>query len=247
MNKENIIYGLRPVIEAINSGQEIEKLFIQSGLRGELYFKLISLARKMAIPFQPVPISKLNRLTSKNHQGVVAYISPIIYQSVENLIPLIYEQGQTPLLLILDRITDVRNFGAIVRTAECAGVHAIVIPSKGSALIHADAIKTSAGALYKIPVCRSRDLYKTILFLRNSGVQIIAGTEKSDLFYHEPDYSNPTAIILGSESDGISEDFLRLADKKVKIPLFGEIESLNVSVAAGIIMYEAVKQRTLHA
>ena len=244
MEKENLIYGLRPVIEAIKSGKEIEKIFIQNGLRGEIYIELFHLLKENDVHSQYVPVEKLNKLTPKNHQGIVAYTSIISYTKVESVIPFVYEQGKTPLILILDRITDVRNFGAITRTAECAGVDAIIVPTRGSAQINSDAVKTSAGALHKIPICKSDNLKDTIDFLKKSGLQIIAATEKTDEFHFKTDFLPPTALIMGSEEDGVSPEYLRLCDHKVKIPLFGEIESLNVSVACGVILYEAIRQRT---
>ncbi len=245
MDKENLIYGLRPVIEAIKSGKEIEKIFIQNGLRGDIYIELFQILRDNDVHSQYVPVEKLNKLTPKNHQGVVAYTSIISYTKVESVIPFIYEQGKTPLILILDRITDVRNFGAITRTAECAGVDAIIVPTRGSAQINSDAVKTSAGALHKIPVCKSDNLKETIDYLKKSGLQIIAATEKTDDYYYKTDFLAPTAIIMGSEEDGVSPEYIRLSDHKVKIPLSGDIESLNVSVACGVILYEAIRQRTL--
>ena len=243
MKEENIIFGLRPVIDAIRAGKEIETLLIQNGLQGTLYLELRGLISQHQIPFQYVPMEKLNRVTRKNHQGIICFISPIKYLPLENIVPALFEEGKTPLLLILDKITDVRNMGAVARTAECAGVHAIIIPSRGSALISSDAVKTSAGALFKIPVCRSENLKETIGYLKNCGIQIISCTEKGEIRYHQANYINPTAIIVGSEENGISGEYLKLSDQVVNIPLLGEIESLNVSVATGIILYEAVKQR----
>ncbi len=238
-----LLFGLRPVIEAVNAGKEIDKLFIQNNLTGDIHSELRKLIKDHEIPFQYVPIEKLNRLTRKNHQGVVCYLSTIIYQKIEDILPFVFEQGKTPLLLILDRITDVRNFGAIARGAECAGVNAIVIPSKGAAQVNGDAIKTSAGALHKIPVCRSENLKTTIDYLKNSGVQIVACTEKTESVYYDVNYTLPTAIILGSEENGISDEYLKRSDARAKIPLLGEIGSLNVSVATGVILYEAIRQR----
>lgn len=245
--KENdsLIFGLRPVIEAIHAGKEVERLFVQSGLKNELATELMSLLKKNNVPFQYVPIEKLNRLTSKNHQGVVGYISSVVYQKIQDVLPLIFESGKTPLLLILDRITDVRNFGAIARTAECSGVHAIIIPSRGAAQINADAMKTSTGALHTIPVCRENSLKETIHFLRESGLQVIACTEKTKDMYYQHDYTLPVAIIMGSEEDGVSPEYLKLVDEQAKIPLLGQISSLNVSVATGVVLYEAVRQRLL--
>jgi 23S rRNA (guanosine2251-2'-O)-methyltransferase len=243
LKKENIIYGIRPIIEAVKSGKEIDKILIQTDLNNELYFQLRKLINEFKIPFQYVPVKKLNRITSKNHQGVICFISNIVYHNIENLLPGIYEDGKLPLLLILDRITDVRNMGAIARTAECAGLDAIIIPEKGSAQINSDTIKASAGSLYKIPVCRCKNLKNTIEYLKESGVQIIAATEKAGNYYTSADFTKPTAIIMGSEENGVSGEYLKRSDFKVKIPILGDIESLNVSVATGVILYEAVNQR----
>lgn len=241
--QNELLFGLRPVIEAIHAGKEIEKLFLQEGLHGPLSGELRQLIKEHNIVHQFVPIEKLDRITRKNHQGVVGFISPIQYQSIENIVPILFEQGKNPLILVLDRITDVRNFGAIARTAECAGVDAIVIPTKGAAQINPDAIKTSAGALHKIAVCRETNLKNTLDFLKDSGIQLVACTEKTDSKYFSIDYTPPTAIILGSEEDGISPEYLKKCDYKAMIPLMGEIGSLNVSVANGIILFEANRQR----
>ncbi len=239
-----MVFGIRAVVEAIRSGKEIESLYIQRGIGGGLLNELRALMVEYNITAQQVPVEKLNRLTMKNHQGVVAYISPIIYQKVEDIIPQIFEKGEVPLILVLDAITDVRNMGAIARTAECAGVHAIVIPAKGSAQINPDAIKTSAGALYKIPVCRHDNFMQTVRFLQESGLQLVCCTEKTKEDIYSPDYTVPTAIVMGSEEGGIRNEIIRIADHLAKIPMFGEIESLNVSVSSGIIIYEAIRQRT---
>ena len=245
MKKENTIFGIRPVIEALKAGKEIEKILIQKGLRGEGFHLLNSLVKELEIPIQFVPIEKLNQITRLNHQGVIAFISEISYQKLESIIPFSYEQGKAPLILILDRITDVRNLGAIARTAECAGVDGLLLPEKGSAQLNAVAIKTSAGALYKLPVSRSPNLKESILFMKNSGLRIIAATEKSSIDYTEADFTKPIALIVGSEEDGVSDEYLKLTDERVRIPLQGEIESLNVSVATGIILYEILRQRKL--
>jgi 23S rRNA (guanosine2251-2'-O)-methyltransferase len=243
MENDEYIYGTRAVIEAINTGKTVEKVFIKTGLNNELYQQLLSLIKEFEIAFQFVPLEKINRITRKNHQGVVAFISPIEYTNVEMLLPVIFESGQEPLLLILDQITDVRNFGAIVRSAECAGIHGIIIPEKGMARIGADAIKTSAGALHHVPVCKSTNLLRTIQYLKDSGIQIVAATEKADKIYTQGNFKTPVAIVMGSEESGISQSILNIADQQLKIPLFGNIESLNVSVSAALMMYEAVRQR----
>jgi len=238
-----VVFGIRAVIEAIKSGKEIESLYIQRGIGGGLIAELKQLLGEHQIVAQQVPVEKLNRITQKNHQGVIAFISPITYQKIEDIIPQIFEKGETPLILILDSITDVRNMGAIARTAECSGVHAIVVPAKGSAQINPDAIKTSAGALYKIPVCRHDNFMQTVRFIQESGLQLVCCTEKTQDYIYKPDYTMPTAIVMGSEEDGVRNDIIRIADHLAKIPMYGEIESLNVSVATGIILYEAIRQR----
>jgi len=240
---KNVIYGLRPVIESIKSGKEIDRLLVQNGLRGELYGELRQELKDKDILVQYVPVHKLNRITSKNHQGVIAYVSLIQYQPVDTVLPNLFEKGKDPFVLILDRITDVRNFGAIIRTAECAGVDLVIVPARGAAQINADAIKTSAGALNTLPVHRSMDLKKTIKFLKDSGLSIVSCTEKGQKEYYAIDYKIPMAIIMGSEEDGVSQEYLKLSDFQVKIPVKGEIASLNVSVATGIILYEVVRQR----
>jgi 23S rRNA (guanosine2251-2'-O)-methyltransferase len=243
MEKEDFIFGTRAVIEAINTGKNIEKVFIKTGLNNELYQQLLSLIKENGIAFQFVPIEKINRITRKNHQGVLAFVSPVEFTDIEMLLPILFESGKDPLLLILDQITDVRNFGAIARSAECAGVNAIIIPEKGMARIGADAIKTSAGAIHHIPICKTNNLFRTVQYLQNSGVQIVAATEKADVIYTNGNFESPVAIVMGSEESGISQSILNIADQKLKIPLFGNIESLNVSVSAALMIYEAVRQR----
>lgn len=245
MNKQesDFIFGIRPIIEAINSGKTIDKLFIQRGLHNDLFAELWKLVRFKRINYKHVPIGKINRLTKKNHQGVFAFISPIDFYAIENLIPELYELGKIPLILVLDRITDVRNFGAITRTAECAGVDAILIPEQNAAAINADAMKTSAGALYKIKICRTWNLKLSLEFLQNSGIQLITCTEKAENDIYKANYTKPSAIILGSEKDGVAKEYLMMSDEEVRIPMIGETKSLNVSVAAGVILYQAIHQR----
>jgi 23S rRNA (guanosine2251-2'-O)-methyltransferase len=243
MKKDNFIYGIHPAMEAMKSGKEIERILIQKGLKGEGFQHLHGLARELEIPVQFVPMEKLNRMTRKNHQGVIAIISEIDYQKIDAVLPMVYEAGEVPLVLILDQITDVRNLGAIARTAECAGVHAILLPEKGSAQVNSDAVKTSAGALYKIPVCRYKSAKETVSFLKASGLSIFAATEKAVEDYNSVAMTGPAAIVLGSEETGISNEFLESADTLIRIPIRGEIQSLNVSVAAGVILYEIIRQR----
>lgn len=241
--KQDMVYGIRPVIEAIDSGKEAEKVMILKGTRSDTFAELMKLLKDRSVPYQFVPIEKLNRLTRKNHQGVVAFISPVVFYQIEDILPGIYEQGRTPFILVLDKITDVRNFGAIVRTAECTGVDAVVIPSKNSAQLNSGTVKSSAGAIFKVPICRSDNLKITLDFLQQSGLRLIAATEKTDDLFYGADFKGPIALIMGSEGEGISAEYLKKADLEVKIPLIGEIESLNVSVAAGVLLYEAVRQR----
>jgi 23S rRNA (guanosine2251-2'-O)-methyltransferase len=243
LNADNMIFGTRAVIEAVNAGKEIDKIFIQKGLSNQLYNELRKAIKDMDIPIQIVPPEKITRLTSKNHQGVVAFISQITYYEVEDLLADVFEKGKVPLVLILDRVTDVRNFGAIARSADCAGVDFIVIPSRGAAQINADAVKTSAGALNRMKVCRVDNLKNTIEYLKDSGLQIIACHEKTSSYHFNADLAKPSAIIMGSEENGISNEYLKRSDMQVKIPMVGNIASLNVSVATGIILFEAVKQR----
>lgn len=243
MNKEDYIFGTRAVIEAVKNKKPIEKVLFKKGLDNELYHQLFSLVKADNIPFQFVPVEKINRITRKNHQGVVALVSAVEFAKIDTVLPGIFETGVEPLLLILDSITDVRNFGAIVRTAECAGVHAVIIPEKGMARIGADAVKTSAGAIHSVPICKVADLAATINFLKNSGIKIIAATEKATKNYTESSMSSPLAIVMGAEDKGISQLLLKKADEQVQIPIHGTIESLNVSVAAALMMYEAVRQR----
>ncbi len=241
--EKNYIFGIRAIIEAVNAGKTIDKLFIQKGLHNDLFAELWKLVRLKRINYKHVPLEKINRLTRKNHQGVFAFISPIDFHNIEDVVPSLYEQGKNPLILVLDRITDVRNFGAIARTAECAGVDAIIIPEQNAAAINADAIKTSAGALHKITVCRTWNLKLALQFIKDSGIKLIGCTEKTQDNMYKPDYTPPTAIIMGSEEDGVSPEFLKMCDARAKIPMAGKIASLNVSVATGVILYEAIRQR----
>lgn len=241
--KNEMIFGARAVIEAIQAGKEIDKVLIKKDIQSDLSKELLAALKDTFIPVQRVPVERINRITKKNHQGVIAFISPITYQRTEDIVPFLFEQGKNPLLIMLDGLTDVRNFGAIARTCECAGVDAIIIPNKNSVSVNADAIKTSAGALHTLPVCREANLRNAIKFLKDSGFKIIAATEKGDYDYTKADYEGPTCIIMGAEDTGVSYDNLALCDEWVKIPMLGTIESLNVSVAAGVLIYEAIKQR----
>ncbi|MEM8965459.1 MAG: 23S rRNA (guanosine(2251)-2'-O)-methyltransferase RlmB [Bacteroidota bacterium] len=245
--KTDIAFGTRAVQEALSSGREIERILLQKGGKNDLFNEIVAEARRQHIPISTVPTEKLNRVTRKNHQGIIAFLSSVIYASLDNIIDECYQRGQEPLLIMMDRITDVRNFGAIVRTAECLGVHAIVIPDKGNARLGGDAMKASAGALNHVPVCREDNLKRSIQFLKNSGIQVVACTEKADKLLPQQDLRGPIALLLGSEEDGISDAYLKLANTSVKIPMSGQIASLNVSVAAAISLYEVIRQRNVTA
>lgn len=243
MEKTSMIFGTRAVIEAIRSGREIEKVFVQAGLNNDLIKELIQAAKEKQVPYTFTPQQKLNHLSGKNHQGVVCMLAVIPFASLENLIANAFAEGRDPFILVLDRITDVRNFGAIARTAECAGLDGIVVSDKGNAPISADAIKTSSGALHHLPVVRSADMKKTFQHLKESGVTIIACTEKATMPLFKAKLDCPVALVVGSEEDGILPELLRLADHQVKIPMKGKVESLNVSVSAAVAIYETVRQK----
>ncbi len=243
MESNEYIFGIHSVIEAIEAGKTIDKLYIKKDLHGDLAIRLVKLARERGIVYQRVPVEKLNKFTRKNHQGVVALISAVAYYQLSDIVPALYEDGVLPFILVLDGITDVRNFGAMARTAECCGVNAIVIPQRGSVSVGADAVKTSAGALLHLPVCRERSLAEAVSYLKECGYTIVAATEKSDRNYTTVPYTGPVAIVMGAEDIGISPDVLKLCDAPVAIPMFGHIGSLNVGVAAGVMMYEVVRQR----
>lgn len=243
MESSDYIYGIRAVMEAVEAGREIDRVFLKNDFNGPLAGELLALLRQYKLPVQRVPIERINRITRKNHQGVVAMLSAVTYHRLDNLIPMLYEEGVVPFVVVLDGITDVRNFGAIARTCECAGVDAIIIPERGSVSVGGDAIKTSAGALHHIPVCREKTIKSAVRFLKDNGYKVVAASEKSDINYTQTDYTVPVAIVMGAEDTGISPDVLRLCDTFVSIPQMGHIGSLNVSVAAGVMMYEVVRQR----
>jgi 23S rRNA (guanosine2251-2'-O)-methyltransferase len=240
---EEFIFGTRAVMEAIAAGKDIERVLLRKRAESEGAQELFSLLRLKNIEFQFVPVEKLNRVTRKNHQGVIAYLSLVGYTQLEEIVSRAYESGKDPFVLILDHISDVRNFGAIARTAECAGLDGIVIPEKGSVRITADAVKTSAGALMKIPVARVNSLREAINYLSMSGLAIVSATEKSDTDLYAAGLTGPIAVIMGSEDMGVSSSLLELSDKRIRIPMLGEIGSLNVSVAAGVVIYEIIRQR----
>lgn len=243
MEKSDYIFGLRAIIEAIEAGKNIDKVLIKKDLGGDLSKELFAKIKEYGVITQRVPVEKLNRITMKNHQGAIALLSPIEYCKLDDLIPLFYEEGRVPFIILLDGLTDTRNFGAIARTAECVGADAIVIPEKGSVTVTPDAVKTSAGALLHIPVCREKSILGAVKTLKSNGYKIIGATEKANVNYCDIDYDVPVGIVMGAEDTGISDDVLRACDALGAIPILGNIGSLNVSVAAGVMMYEVVRQR----
>ena len=243
IDKSQVVFGIRAVIEAIESGKQVDKVLMKKDLGGELARELLSVTREYNVPVQRVPVERINKVTRKNHQGVIAFMAAVDYYHVDDIVPALYDEGINPLVVVLDGVTDVRNFGAIARTCECAGVNCIVIPERNSVSVNADAVKTSAGALNYLPVCRERNLVKAVQYLRDSGFKVMGASEKTDLNYTKADFTGPEAIVLGAEDTGISTDVLKLCDTLVAIPEFGQINSLNVSVAGGIMIYEVVRQR----
>lgn len=243
MDRNDYIFGIRPVIEAIEAGRDIDKIFVSKELHSDVARELLDKAREMHVLVQRVPPEKIQRITRKQTQGVLAILSAVTNHRLDHLVPELYEAGLMPFVLILDGITDVRNFGAIARTAECAGVDAIVIPQHGSVSVGGDAVKTSAGALLHIPVCRERSVRGAVQFLKDNGYRVVAVSEKADINYTEANFTDPVALVMGAEDVGISPDVYELCDLRVGIPMFGKIGSLNVSVAAGVLMYEVVRQR----
>ena len=244
MEKENQIFGIRAVIEAIHAGKEIDKIFVHKEAQGELMRELMKTLKANNLPFTYVPVEKLNRLTHLNHQGVVATIAPIKFQSLETLVENLLENEKKPLLLILDQLSDARNFGAIIRTAECTGVDGIIISKTGAAPVNGDTVKTSAGAVFNVPICKVDHIQDAVFYLQGSGIKTVAATEKTEDTLYAVDFTEPVAIIMGSEDRGINPSVLKIVDEKAKLPLFGTIGSLNVSVACGAFLYEAVRQRS---
>lgn len=244
MKEKEMIFGIRAVIEAVQAGKDVDRVLVKRELQGELFQELQEVLTMHEIPMQKVPLDRIDRITRKNHQGVLAYMSAVTYQKIEDIVPMLFEQGKNPFIVVLDGITDVRNFGAIARTCEVAGVDAIVIPARGSVRVSADAIKTSAGALHTIPVCRELSMRDAVQFLRNSGIKVVAATEKAAENYTSSSLVDPVAILMGGEDVGISPELLKISDELVRLPVFGNIQSLNVSVAAGVMLYEVIRQRT---
>ena len=243
MANDQLIYGLRPILQATQDGQTIDKVFLQKGLGGALYSQLEGTLRDQGIAPKYVPVEKLNRLTRGNHQGAVAFLSPVDFYDLEEVITKIVDSDEKPLILALDRITDVRNFGAIARSAECSGVHAIVLPKNDSAPVSADAIRTSTGALLEIPICKVNHMKDAIFLAQSLGLKIIVGTEKAETSMYDAPFKEPCMLIMGNEETGVHKSLIQLADAKALIPMKGHINSLNVSVATGVLLYEAVRQR----
>ncbi len=243
IDKTQYIYGIHAVIEALEAGKDLDKILLSKTLNADTTQEIIDRARQLRVPVQRVPVQKIDRITRRNHQGVLAMLSAVTYYRVEDLVPQLFDDGENPFVVVLDGVTDVRNFGAVARTCECAGVSAIVIPDRESVSVNADAVKTSAGALNHLPVCREHNLVAAVRLLRDSGFKIVGTSDKSHTVYTQGDYTGPVAVVLGSEDKGISAEVMKLCDTQVLIPEFGHINSLNVSVAGGIIIYEVVRQR----
>jgi 23S rRNA (guanosine2251-2'-O)-methyltransferase len=243
IDNTQFIYGIHAVLEAIDAGKDIDKIFLSKTLNDETAREISDRARMLRVPVQRVPVQKIDRITRRNHQGVLAMMAAVTYYRVEDLVPQLFDEGENPFIVVLDGVTDVRNFGAVARTCECAGVSAIVIPDRESVSVNADAVKTSAGALNYLPVCREHNLVNAVKLLRDSGFKIVGTSDKQQLPYTQADYTGPVAIVLGAEDKGISPEIMKLCDTQVLIPEFGHINSLNVSVAGGIMIYEVVRQR----
>ena len=243
IDKTQYIYGIHAVLEALDAGKDIDKIFLSKTISNDTAQEIIELARSLQVPVQRVPVQKIDRITRRNHQGVLAMMAAVTYYHLEDLVPQMFDEGENPFIVIIDGETDVRNFGAVARTCECAGVSTIVIPDRESVSVNADAVKASAGALNYIPVCREHNLVKSIKLLRDSGFKIVGTSDKQQMPYTQADYTGPVAIVLGAEDKGISPEIMKLCDTQVLIPEFGHINSLNVSVAGGIMIYEVVRQR----
>lgn len=244
MEKEHQIFGIRPIIEAIQAGKEIDKVFIQKDALGDLMKDLMKVMKRHNVNFSYVPVEKLNRLTPNNHQGAVATIAPISFHKLEDLVESVTDSGKMPLFLILDQLSDARNFGAIIRTAECTGVNGIIVQKQGSAPVNGDTVKTSAGAVFNVPICKVDHIKDAIFHLQGSGIKIVAATEKTEDSIYDISLNEPVAIVMGSEDRGVNPSVLKIVDAKAKLPMYGTIGSLNVSVACGAFLYETVRQRS---
>jgi 23S rRNA (guanosine2251-2'-O)-methyltransferase len=243
MEKEQQIFGIRAIIEAVQARKEIDKVFVQKDLQGDLMKELLKVLKQNGVNFSYVPVEKLNRLGNRNHQGAVASISPISFADLDELIATLLEENKKPLFIVLDGISDARNFGAIIRTAECTGVNGIIIPKQGSAPVNGDTVKTSAGAVFNIPICKVDHVKDAVFHLQSCGIKTVAATEKTNNNIYDIDFTEPVAIVMGSEDKGVNPSVLKVVDEKAKLPMFGTISSLNVSVACGAFLYEVVRQR----
>ena len=243
MEKEQQIFGIRAIIEAVQAGTEIDKVFVQKDLQGDLMKELLKVLKQNGVNFSYVPVEKLNRLGNRNHQGAVASISPISFADLDELIATLLEENKKPLFIVLDGISDARNFGAIIRTAECTGVNGIIIPKQGSAPVNGDTVKTSAGAVFNIPICKVDHVKDAVFHLQSCGIKTVAATEKTNNNIYDIDFTEPVAIVMGSEDKGVNPSVLKVVDEKAKLPMYGTISSLNVSVACGAFLYEVVRQR----
>ncbi|RFN58678.1 23S rRNA (guanosine(2251)-2'-O)-methyltransferase RlmB [Marixanthomonas ophiurae] len=243
MSKKDNIFGIYPVLEAIKSDTEIDKVYIQKDSDNDKLAAIISELENKQVTINHVPVEKLNRLTNGNHQGVVAITSPISFVALEEIVEKSLESKNVPLFLVLDQISDVRNFGAIIRTAECTGVDAIIIQKKGGAPVSGDTVKTSAGAIFNMPICKVNHIKDAIYYLQGSGIKTVAATEKTEKDIYNTSFNEPLALVMGSEGKGVSTSVLKIVDEQAALPLLGEINSLNVSVACGAFLYEVVRQR----
>ena len=245
MKKDDFIFGYYPVLEALEAGATLDKIFIHQGSETHRFESIIKIAETRGIPVNAVPLVKLDKLTRSNHQGIVAYLSPISFVSLEELVLNQEEQESPGLFIILDQLTDARNFGGIIRTAECTGVSGVIIQKSGGAPVNADTVKTSAGAVFNVPICKVDHVKDAIFYLQGSGYKVYGASEKAPETYFKTDFKAPTAIVMGSEGFGISKSVLNLLDGLISIPMMGKTKSLNVSVAAGAILFEVLRQRTI--
>ena len=243
--EKEMLFGLRAVIEAIDAGKVIDKILLRRDMNSAIGKELLAKLEGTTTPVQRVPVERLNQFTDKNHQGVIAFLSPIDFYRVEDIVQAAFDEGRVPLLMVLDGVTDMRNFGAIARTCACVGADALIIGARGSVSINGDAVKTSAGALHTLPVCKVENMQDCLRYLRDSGLSVVAATEHTDKIYTSTDMTLPLAIVVGNEEKGIYEENLKRCTDRVKLPMTGTIESLNVSVAAGVMLYEAVRQRNM--
>ncbi|MAN58753.1 MAG: 23S rRNA (guanosine(2251)-2'-O)-methyltransferase RlmB [Flavobacteriaceae bacterium] len=243
MKKEHTIFGIYPVLEAIKAETDIDKVYVQKDINSDKIEDMLKKLEALNVSINHVPVEKLNRLTRGNHQGIVALTSPITFAELEETVEKVLSSKKTPLFVVLDQISDVRNFGAILRTAECTGVDAVIIQKKGGAPVSGDTVKASAGAIFNIPICKVDHIKDVLYYLQGSGVKTVAATEKTETSIYSVDLKQPVAIVMGSEGTGVSKSILSIVDESAALPVLGEINSLNVSVACGAVLYEVVRQR----